>query len=132
MMLNAFSKWCNWSGLQIRTDKCKTFGIKHNGRRSTQYKPYLKDNNEMIPPVEIDGSFRYLGKMFSYTMGTDEIRNELEEELTSYLDKVDKLPQNAFGEVHHNLLQTILSYHHIPIEISGLIRNMYEDYIQYR
>jgi hypothetical protein len=25
-------------------------------------------------------------------MGTDEIRNELEEELTSYLDKVDKLP----------------------------------------
>jgi hypothetical protein len=46
----------------------------------------------MIPPVEIDGSFRYLGKMFSYTMGTDEIRNEQEEELTSYLDKVDKLP----------------------------------------
>ena len=40
--------------------------------------------------------------------------------------------KNAFGEVHHNLLQTILSYHHIPIEISGLIRNMYEDYIQYR
>jgi hypothetical protein len=46
----------------------------------------------MIPPVEIDGSFRYLGKMFSYTMGTDEIRNEQEDELTSYLDKVDKLP----------------------------------------
>ena len=36
--------------------------------------------------------------------------------------------KNAFGEVHHNLLQTILSYHHIPSEISGLIRNIYEDY----
>ena len=26
------------------------------------------------------------------------------------------------------LLQTILSYHHIPSEISGLIRNIHEDY----
>ena len=36
--------------------------------------------------------------------------------------------KNSFGEVHNNLLQTILSYHHIPSEISGLIRNIYEDY----
>ena len=55
----------------------------------------------MIPPVEIDGSFRYLGKMFSYTMGTDEIRNEL----TSYLDKVDKLPLHPKNKLLHDYQQ---------------------------
>ena len=73
----------------------------------------------MIPPVEIDGSFRYLGKMFSYTMGTDEIRNELEEELTSYLDKVDKLPLHPknklliINKFVYNKLRWRLSVYHL-------------------
>ena len=80
---------------------------------------HLKVNNEMIPPVEIDGSFRYLGKMFSYTMGTDEIRNELKEELTSYLDKVDKLPLHPknklliINKFVYNKLRWRLSVYHL-------------------
>ena len=36
--------------------------------------------------------------------------------------------KNAFGEVHHNLLKSILKSHHIPDEITGMIENLYTDY----
>ena len=35
--------------------------------------------------------------------------------------------KNAFGEVHHNLIPAVLSYHHIPDEIQHLIRSLYSD-----
>ena len=36
--------------------------------------------------------------------------------------------KNAFGEVHHNLIQEVLSYHHIPEHIKCLICNLYTDF----
>ena len=36
--------------------------------------------------------------------------------------------KNAFGEVHHNLIPAVLSYHHIPDEIQYLIRSLYTDF----
>ena len=33
--------------------------------------------------------------------------------------------KNAFGEVHHNLIQSVLSYHHIPDHIKILIKSLY-------
>ena len=33
--------------------------------------------------------------------------------------------KNAFGEVHHNLICTVLSYHHIPQTVQLLIANLY-------
>ena len=33
--------------------------------------------------------------------------------------------KNAFGEVHHNLIHEVLSYHHIPDHIRFLIRSLY-------
>jgi len=33
--------------------------------------------------------------------------------------------KNAFGEVHHNLLSEVLRYHHIPIHVQNLIKNLY-------
>ena len=36
--------------------------------------------------------------------------------------------KNAFGEVHHNLIKSILKCHHIPDEIIGMIGNLYTDY----
>ena len=57
------------------------------GKKATQFKPYLKLNNQILPSVEINGTFQYLGKQFSYKMETDEIENDLQSELTSYLEK---------------------------------------------
>ena len=32
---------------------------------------------------------------------------------------------NAFGEVHHNLIASVLSYHHIPSHMQALISSLY-------
>ena len=37
ILLNEFTRWCNWSGMKIRVDKCKTFGIKKTVTRSVQF-----------------------------------------------------------------------------------------------
>ena len=67
-LLNVFTKWSKWTSFIIRIDKCKTFGVKKCGTKSLQYKPYLKVSGQMIPAIEIDDSFTYLGKMFSFEM----------------------------------------------------------------
>ena len=33
--------------------------------------------------------------------------------------------KNAFGEVNHNLIQTVLKYHNIPDEICEIVKNLY-------
>ena len=36
--------------------------------------------------------------------------------------------KNAFGEVHHNLIQSVLDYHHIPFHVKDIIRSLYTDF----
>ncbi|CAB3990591.1 Retrovirus-related Pol poly from type-1 retrotransposable element R2 [Paramuricea clavata] len=36
--------------------------------------------------------------------------------------------KNAFGEVHHNLIQSVLNYHHIPKDVSEIIKSLYTDF----
>ena len=36
--------------------------------------------------------------------------------------------KNAFGEVHHNLIQTALDYHHIPDHIKSLVKSLHTDF----
>ena len=36
--------------------------------------------------------------------------------------------RNAFGEVHHNLIQSVLDYHHIPKHVSDIIKSLYTDF----
>ena len=33
--------------------------------------------------------------------------------------------RNAFGEVHHNLIDSILEYHHVPENIREIVKNLY-------
>jgi len=36
--------------------------------------------------------------------------------------------KNAFGEVHHNLIQSVLSYHHVPDQIQNMVKSLYSDF----
>ena len=36
--------------------------------------------------------------------------------------------KNAFGEVHHSLIPTVLSYHYIPDEINCIVKILYSDF----
>lgn len=93
LLLNIFTKWCHWSGFNIRVDKCSTFDIKKDGSKATQYRPYLRVNNyQMIPPVELGESFKHLGKHFNYKMNSKPVEQELEAAITDYLQKIHNLP----------------------------------------
>ena len=72
-------------------NKCKCFGIKKNVKQSTQFRPYLKVNNEMIPAVKFNDSFAYLGKEFCYNMSCENVKCDLVKRLTDYLEKTDIL-----------------------------------------
>ncbi|CAB4019443.1 Hypothetical predicted protein, partial [Paramuricea clavata] len=98
-LLDVFTKWCRWAGFQVRVNKCSTFGIKHNGKKATPFKPYLKVNNQMIPQVEINESFQYLGKQFNYKMDTVVIEQELEYDLLEYLEKINRLPLHPRNKI---------------------------------
>ena len=52
ILLNAFGRWCAWSEMLIRVDKCHTFGIKKTATESKQYEPYLRINNKHIPYIK--------------------------------------------------------------------------------
>ena len=36
--------------------------------------------------------------------------------------------KNAFGDVHHNLILSVLGYHHIPTHINNIIKSLYTDF----
>ena len=59
LLLNLFTKWCTWANLKITVDKCHTFRIRKTATMACQYKPLLLVNNQRIPPVELDESFKY-------------------------------------------------------------------------
>ena len=62
ILLNAFSTWCTWSKMTVIVDKCHTFDIMKKNTTSTQTKPKLYFNNEVITPIKDDESFKYLGR----------------------------------------------------------------------
>ena len=72
ILLNAFTRWCNWASVIIRVDKCKSFGIRKASTCSTQFQPKLFVNGERVKPVELGGSFKYLGRYFDYDMDSSE------------------------------------------------------------
>ena len=68
----------------IRVDKCHSFGMKKVGSSSRQYKPKLYINNELIPAIDINESFKYLGRHFNYSMSNQAHKDNL-------YDTVDEL-----------------------------------------
>ena len=77
LLLNCFTKWCQWSNMLIRVDKCITFGIKKFSSRSSQFQPKLFINSELVPVVKPDESFKYLGRYFNFNMDNHEHKSQL-------------------------------------------------------
>ena len=86
LLLNLFTKWCKWANLIVRVQKCKSFGIKKNGTLSTQFKPCLRVNKELISPVKMGDNFIYLGKSLSFDMNNVDIKVELVKDMNKYFD----------------------------------------------
>ena len=110
ILLDAFGRWCAWSEMLIRVDKCHTFGIKKVKTAAKQIKPKLYINNKVIPPVEIEDSFTYLGRHFNFSMsGKDHeksILNKVNENM-AIIDKLPLHPKNKLKIYHRYLLAKI-------------------------
>ena len=89
LLLNCFSRWCQWANMVIRVDKCVTFGIKKFSSRSLQFQPKLLINSEVVPPVKKDESFKYLGRFFNFDMDNKDHKDFLISNLHTLLKKID-------------------------------------------
>ena len=92
ILLNAFTRWCQWSMMIIRVDKCKTFGMAKIGSQCKQYLPKLFLNNELVPQVKLEESFTYLHRHFNYAMDDAEHKSHVQERTNEILQDIDKLP----------------------------------------
>ena len=91
ILLNMFTRWCNWSAMTIRIDKCKTFGIKKKVTRSVQFKPKLFLVREQVPTVDMGKSFKYLGRWYNFKMDNAEHKANIIQLTNDILMKIDSL-----------------------------------------
>ena len=119
-LLNVFTKWCQWANFKISIDKCRCFRIKKNGKQSTQFRPYLKVSNGMIPAVKLNNSFVYLGKEFCYNTSCENVKCDLVKRPSDYLEKIDILslyPKhkiNILTKLVYSKLRWDLTIYHFP------------------
>ena len=81
LLMNCFTKWCTWSDMIIRVDKCVTFGIKKYSSRSLQCEPKLLINNEIVSTVKSGDSIKYLGRSFDFEMDNEVHKEKLKSSL---------------------------------------------------
>ena len=99
LLCDVFSKWSTWADLNIRVDKCNTFGLKKCGSRATQYQPNIKICNQKVPAIADGEGFNYLGKLFNFHMNFDTVKDELVSEVMQYLAKIDLMPVKPLQKI---------------------------------
>ena len=92
LLLNCFTRWCQWANFVIRVDKCVTFGIKKYSTRSLQFQPKLFVNNQSVPVVKNGESFKYLRRFFDFEMTNGSHKEKLLSMFPSLLKEIDDLP----------------------------------------
>ena len=91
LLLNCFSRWCQWAGMVICVDKCTTFGIKKLSTSSLHFQPKLLINSELIPHVKQGESFKYLGRYFNFDMDNKDHTELITSSLQTMLKTIDSL-----------------------------------------
>ena len=88
--------------------------------QSTQFRPYLKVNNEMISLVKLNYSFVYLMKEFCFNMSCENVKCDLLKRLSDYLEKIDILSLHAKHKINiltkliYSKLRWNLTKYHLP------------------
>ena len=104
----------------LRVDKCSTFGIRKASSSSIQFLPKLTISNSVVPPVEIDSSFRYLGRHFNFTMNNHQHISDLLDTTNTLMSKINDLschPKNKLL-LYHRLLLSKISWNLTIADIS--------------
>ena len=101
--------------MEIRTDKCITFGMRKQDGVYEQFQPNLTINDERIPQVGTNESFTYLGKHFDFEMKNESTKSALQSKLSDMLKITTDL------EVGAQLKLKILKYY-IPSQLSFILK----------
>ena len=120
LLLNCFTKWCQWADMIIRVDKCVTFGINKFSSRSPQIQPKLFINAKLLPVAENGESFKHLGRYFNSEMNNDKHKIHLESPLLDMLKQIDSLrvlPKNRLL-LYHRYVLSKLSWHLTVADLS--------------
>ena len=94
-LIDIFASWCAWSGMDIRLDKCCTYGAAKLDRAYTQFEPLFLINSQPVPVVSVNESFTYLGKIFDFEMKDCEARMALCKKLSQLLEITSSLKIRA-------------------------------------
>ena len=85
--------------MTIRVDKCKTFGIKKTVTRSVQFKPKMFLVREQVPTVDMDKSFKYLGRWYDFEMDNAEHIPNIIQLSIVILMKIDSLQLHPWNKI---------------------------------
>jgi len=91
-LVRLFESWCDWAKMDIRLDKCLSFGAVMLDKKFQQILPKinLKDKG-MIPTVPLGGHFKYLGKIFDFKALNSVPMKDFESKLENILIKISSL-----------------------------------------
>ena len=78
--------------MTLRIDKCKSFGVSKVNSTSSQILPKLYLNRKLIPAVNRNESFCYLGRYYNFAMDNSDHKQMLISETKDILEKIDRLP----------------------------------------
>ena len=90
-LINLYISWCNWADMEARIDKCQSYGARKLDGKYAQFRPNLTIMDVPVPSVEIDDSFKYLGKIFNFSMNDEPAKINLKTRLRELLDKTSSL-----------------------------------------
>ena len=141
LLVNLFSRWCNWADMLIRPDKCHTFGMKKSSTKSIQYSPKVYINNILVDSVKEGEPFLYLGRHFDFNMSDKEHQDELKSKLKEYMEKIDSLdihPKNrlliyqryVLGKISWHLTVTNISVTWIKENLDNMVSNYVRSWLE--
>ena len=113
ILLNHFTRWCNWAGMIIRVDKCLKFGIKKAATSLIQYFPKLILNSSLVPTVGKNMPFKYLGRYFNFHMDNSDHMLILLDTIKDLMLKFGCLPCHPKNKrlLYHRFVLSKLSWH---------------------
>ena len=112
-LLNHFTRWCTWSNMEIRVDKCVSFGIRKSSTSSIQFLPKLIINRKLVPVVNIGVSFKYQGCYFNFSMDNSKRISILLETTNDLMTKIDQLPCHPKNNLslYHRFILSKIAWH---------------------
>ena len=90
-LINIFESWCSWACMDIRLDKCLSFGMTMCKTSFQQIIPKVSLTKGLIPAVPLGGYFTYLGKIFDFESQNANPKINIEAKLTKMLETISSL-----------------------------------------